>query len=78
MTDHGPATTVAMIDDLADRLRQTDKDMYAIIKRLTPEQAARFEALTPALDAYSASIDLKKWADEWQTEIDNAPAESAA
>jgi hypothetical protein len=69
-TDNDPSTTVSMIDDVVVELRKIDKKLEAIARRLNAEQMVRFDGIGITLDTYSAAIDLKAWADEWQAQID--------
>lgn len=69
--DYGDATTVGLIDELADLLKKAEEMDAVIFRRLRPEQHATYEALIPGGgDALGAHVQLRKYAHDWQDRLD--------
>lgn len=74
-SDYGDATTVALIDELADLLQMAEKIDATIMRRLKPSAHAEYEALIPGGgDALGAYTQLRKYAHDWQDRLDKEVA----
>lgn len=67
--DYGYATTVSLIEELADILAMAEQWDAAIFKRLKPEQHAEYEALLMK-DGFPDLRPLRKYAADWQARLD--------
>lgn len=65
--DYGDATTVAMIDELADMLALAEKLDAMIFRRLKPEQHKEYEQ---CLNVDFGVGKLRKYAEDWQARLD--------
>ena len=65
-TDYGDATTVGLIDELADLLKKAEEMDAVIFRRLKPEQHAGYEAALKVPDLRL----LRKYARDWQDRLD--------
>lgn len=66
--DYGDATTVGLIDELADLLKKAEEMDAVIFRRLKPEQHAGYEA---ALKIEFPDLKvLRKYAHDWQDRLD--------
>lgn len=69
--DYGDATTVGLIDELADVLKTAEAIDAAIFRRLKPAQHDEYEALIPGgADALGAHTKLRQYAHDWQDRLD--------
>lgn len=67
--DYGDATTVALIEELADLMKKAAKLDEAIYSRLPVEKRSEYEDIT--CSDYNEEK-LRKYATEWQTSLDGA------
>lgn len=67
--DYGDATTVSLIEELADILAKAEEWDGAVYKRMTSEQKEAFGALF-AIDYRECADRLRKYADDWQAHLD--------
>jgi hypothetical protein len=67
--DYGDATTVGMIEDLADMLKKAEDLDAKIFRRLKPEQHAEYEALLMK-EGFPDLRPLRKYAADWQERLD--------
>lgn len=65
--DYGDATTVSLIDELADILAKAEQWDAAIFRRLKPEQHSEYEALVKVDFSLGK---LRKYAADWQDRLD--------
>lgn len=73
--DYGDATTVGLIDELADLLQTAEKIDAVIMRRLNPGQQVVYEELIPCGgDALGAHVQLRKYAHDWQDRLDKENA----
>lgn len=69
--DYGDATTVGLIDDLADMLQKAEELDALIFRRLKLEQHKAYEDLIPDLgDALAGYTKLREYATRWQAQLD--------
>lgn len=68
--DYGDATTVALIDELADLMDKAEMLDAVITRRLKPHQRASYEAAWPI--KYLDTAKLRQYATDWQARLDAA------
>lgn len=69
--DYGDATTVGLIDELADALKRAEEIDAVIMRRLNPGQQVIYEALiVGGGDALGSHVQLRKYAHDWQDRLD--------
>ena len=65
--DYGDATTVGLIEDLADLLQKAEKLDSEIFRRLKPDQYNEYEA---CLNVDFGVAKLRNYASAWQARLD--------
>lgn len=68
--DYGDATTVGLIEELADLIEQAEALDAAIFRRLKPEQAIDYETQLTIVGGFPDVKPLRAYAAAWQARLD--------